>query len=77
MLEGLALPDLEATRVSPRDGRTFTVVWCLAHALEHTALHLGHIQVTRQLWDQGKNVSPQQVGGYGRGSFYAIEPPPL
>ncbi len=24
---------------------------CLLHALEHTALHLGHMQVQRQLWD--------------------------
>ena len=25
---------------------------CILHALEHTALHLGHMQVQRQLWDQ-------------------------
>lgn len=24
---------------------------CIAHALEHTALHLGHLQLQRQLWD--------------------------
>jgi len=29
-----------------------TVGWALLHALEHTALHAGHIQMTRQLWDQ-------------------------
>jgi len=29
-----------------------TVGWALLHALEHTALHAGHIQLTRQLWDQ-------------------------
>ena len=52
VLEGLTLEDLEATRVSPRDGHTFTVAWCLAHALEHTALHLGHMQITRQSWEQ-------------------------
>ena len=51
VLERLTLPDLEATRVSPRDGHVFTASWCLAHALEHTALHLGHMQLTRQLWD--------------------------
>ena len=28
----------------------------LAHALEHTALHLGHIQITRQLWEQRQEV---------------------
>lgn len=51
VLAGLSLADLEAVRRSPRDGRTFTVAWCLAHALEHAALHLGHLQVTRQLWE--------------------------
>ena len=51
-LEGFALPDLEAIRKSPRNEKTFSVGWCLTHALEHTALHLGHIQLTRQLWEQ-------------------------
>ncbi|MBN1815415.1 MAG: DinB family protein [Anaerolineae bacterium] len=52
VLDRLALSELEAVRISPRDGREFTVAWCLAHALEHTAIHLGHIQIVRQLWDQ-------------------------
>jgi len=29
-----------------------TVGWALLHALEHSALHLGHAQLTRQLWEQ-------------------------
>ena len=59
VLEGLTLPDLEAMQVSPRDGRESTVAWCLAHALEHTALHLGQMQITRQLWEQqGSGESP-------------------
>jgi uncharacterized damage-inducible protein DinB len=52
LLGGLTLQDLDAVRVSPRDGQESTVTWCLAHALEHTAIHLGHIQIIRQLWDQ-------------------------
>jgi uncharacterized damage-inducible protein DinB len=51
-LEKFTVQDLEATRVSARDGRTFTVAWALLHALEHTTLHLGQIQLTRQLWEQ-------------------------
>jgi uncharacterized damage-inducible protein DinB len=51
-LTRFSLPDLEAVRKSPRNEKTFSVGWCLAHVLEHTALHLGHIQLTRQLWDQ-------------------------
>jgi len=51
-LARLSLPDLEAVRHSPRNAKAFTAGWCLAHALEHTALHTGHIQLTRQLWEQ-------------------------
>ena len=51
VLEKLALPDLEANRIAPRDGKEYTVAWALVHALEHTATHVGHIQITRQLWD--------------------------
>ncbi len=50
VLEGLALEDLEAARTLGMEEPT-TVGWCLAHALEHTAQHLGHIQLTRQLWE--------------------------
>jgi uncharacterized damage-inducible protein DinB len=44
--------DLEMVRTSPSNGKKFTVGWCQFHALEHSALHLGHIQVTRQWWEQ-------------------------
>ena len=52
ILGSLVLADLDDYRQSPRDGQDYSVAWCLAHALEHTALHLGHIQIGRQLWDQ-------------------------
>ena len=52
MLDGLSLEELEELRISPRDGRQFTVGWSLAHALEHTAIHVGHAQITRQLWEE-------------------------
>ena len=51
-LESLTLEDLEADRVSHRNQRTFTVGWSILHAMEHTAMHLGHMQMLRQLWDQ-------------------------
>ena len=50
-LARLSLNDLEVMRLSPRNAKTFSVGWCLVHALEHTALHAGHSQLTRQLWD--------------------------
>ena len=51
-MEQLALTDLAEERPSWRDGNAYRVGWALAHALEHTALHTGHIQVQRQIWDQ-------------------------
>jgi uncharacterized damage-inducible protein DinB len=51
-LEKFTIQDLEMTRTSARDGRSFTVAWALLHALEHTTLHLGQIQLTRQLWER-------------------------
>ncbi len=55
VLEGLSLNDLHAARISPRDGRQFSVGWALAHNLEHIAVHMGHMQVTRQVWEQGQS----------------------
>jgi hypothetical protein len=46
---------LESTRVRPRDGHEFTMAWALLHALDHATLHLGQIQITRQLWEQSKS----------------------
>ena len=51
VLGKLELDDLETPRISPRDGQELTAAWALNHALEHTAVHVGHIQITRQLWD--------------------------
>jgi uncharacterized damage-inducible protein DinB len=52
VLDRMSLQDLESTRVRPSDGREFNVAWALLHALEHATLHLGQIQLTRQLWEQ-------------------------
>jgi len=48
----LKLATLHEIKLSPRDDRKFTAGWALAHALEHTALHVGHAQMTRQLWER-------------------------
>jgi uncharacterized damage-inducible protein DinB len=52
VLEQLEMSDLSSLRTSPMHEGDFTVGWALAHALEHSALHTGHIEITRQLWDQ-------------------------
>jgi uncharacterized damage-inducible protein DinB len=31
-------------------GRSVNVRWCILHVIEHIAQHLGHMQLTRQLW---------------------------
>jgi len=51
-LPRLGLEDLGQAR-EDEDG-TITVGWALLHALEHAYLHLGHLQVTCQLWRQGE-----------------------
>lgn len=52
VLEKYNLEELNKTRISPRNGREVPVGWALSHALKHTAMHLGHLQIMRQLWEQ-------------------------
>ena len=30
--------------------------WAILHIIDHTSLHLGHMQITYQLWNQGKGA---------------------
>jgi uncharacterized damage-inducible protein DinB len=53
VLDKMTIQDLEITRTSA-NGREYTVAWALLHALDHATLHLGQIQITRQLWEQSK-----------------------
>ncbi len=50
-LARLTLADLTTARANPRNGSETTVGWAILHALEHTAMHAGHAQLTRQLWE--------------------------
>lgn len=56
VFSSLSEADLGGTREAR--GRTITVRWGLLHIVDHTALHLGHMQITYQLW----------VGGQGKAS---------
>jgi len=49
VLENLTMDDLNALR--DFRGRQTTVAWVLSHALKHTATHMGHIQLMRQVWE--------------------------
>ena len=42
---------LDDIRITPRDPEGCTVRWALLHALEHTALHTGHIQSLRKYYE--------------------------
>lgn len=57
VLDKMSLGDLESSRLSPSNAREYTVGWALIHALEHASVHLGQIQITRQLWEQSKSNS--------------------
>lgn len=50
----LSVEQLSELRVSPRDKREFSVAWSIGHVLQHTALHLGHMELTRQLLADGR-----------------------
>jgi hypothetical protein len=50
--EKLSLADLQTERLHPRHGNQVLVAWTVLHALEHTATHVGHINMTVQLWHQ-------------------------
>lgn len=61
VLERLSLDDLETLRPWPRENSQVTVGWLLAHLLSHTAIHVGHAQVTRQWWEQSVLQSSSSV----------------
>jgi len=51
VLERLSVEDLAARRSRGPNQPDTTVAWILGHALKHTATHLGHIQLMRQVWE--------------------------
>ncbi len=50
--EKLTMASLDQERLHPRHGNQVKVAWALLHCLDHVALHLGHLQITAQLWHQ-------------------------
>jgi hypothetical protein len=50
VLGQMSLNELAESRT--HNGKETRVGRALAHTLEHVGLHAGHLQVTRQLWDQ-------------------------
>ena len=54
VLSALSESDMGEMRQA-RD-RTVAVRWGILHVIDHTSLHLGHMQMTYQLWTGGKAV---------------------
>jgi uncharacterized damage-inducible protein DinB len=52
ILGNLTLSQLSESRSTPFQPGTVSVRWCILHVLSHNATHLGHLQLTRQLWEQ-------------------------
>ena len=54
ILGKLSLAQLGETRTIPARPElgAITVRWCILHLISHHAMHLGHIQLTRQMWEQ-------------------------
>lgn len=67
-LESLAPEQFDEER--ERRGRTVTVRWAAYHTLEHTAMHVGHMQITRQVFDDQAGAAParQRAAGPDRDS---------
>ena len=49
VLAGLTDADLRDTR--QREDEPVTVQWCILHVIDHYSRHLGHLELTRQLWE--------------------------
>jgi hypothetical protein len=52
ILSKLTSSQLRETRKTSGPFGEVTVQWCILHQISHYAVHLGHIQLTRQGWEQ-------------------------
>ncbi len=50
-----SLPPHELKKTRNVEGQTVPVRWAILHVIDHTALHLGHMQLTYQLWAKGES----------------------
>ncbi len=55
ILTALSAEDLDGSREV--EDRTVPVRWAILHVIDHTALHLGHMQITYQLWNNGQAIA--------------------
>ncbi len=55
VLSSLLITDLDKVHEISVHNESFRVSWSLMHNLEHVALHVGHIQIMRQMWDMRRD----------------------
>ncbi len=55
ILSALSSEDLDGAREV--EGHNVPVRWAILHVIDHTALHLGHMQITYQLWNSGQAIA--------------------
>jgi uncharacterized damage-inducible protein DinB len=48
------LEDSDLNRLVEVEGENPSILWCLMQVAAHTAIHYGHMQITYQLWNNGK-----------------------
>jgi hypothetical protein len=53
VLGSLQLQDLDRIRIV--NEKEVPTRWAILHVIEHTALHLGHMELTYQIWAKGDN----------------------
>ncbi len=51
VLDRLSLDELATPAGVSSSGFAYDVAWALQHALEHVALHTGHVELMRQWWE--------------------------
>jgi uncharacterized damage-inducible protein DinB len=51
VLADLSLDELATPAGVSSSGFAYDVAWALQHALEHVALHTGHVELMRQWWE--------------------------
>lgn len=57
-LAALSIEALGEERTDMRNAESYTLGWCLLHALEHTATHVGHVQLMGDMWEQLQKGEP-------------------
>ena len=51
-----ALSESDMGEMRQAKDRTVSVRWGILHVIDHTSLHLGHMQITYQLWTGGRSI---------------------